>query len=86
MTTFSIGCWVVLNIIITYVSFIVVQWADFHLFTYLGEAEITPGHWEMCFMYDTLTIPARIFAFGAAVLAMFITIAAWGSFIGIVLF
>lgn len=86
MTTFSICCWIALNIIITYASFVVVQWADYHLFTYLGEVEVAPGKWEMCFMYDTLTIPARIATFLIAFAAVGIAIFSWYLFIGLTFF
>lgn len=84
MTSFTIGCWVVVNIIITGFCWLVLSWADHHLFTYLGEAEIN-GEWKMCYMYHTLTIPARIVAFlcGVAAIAVFVT--TWAAFIGLVI-
>lgn len=70
------------NIILSIICFNLIQWADFHLFTYLGEVEIN-GKWEQCFMYHTLTIPARIVTFAIPVGAMFICFACWGLFFDI---
>ena len=68
-------------IVLTGICVYVVSWANHYLFEYLGDAEIN-GKWKMCYMYHTLTIPARIFAMGFAILTMFLAVTAWASFIG----
>ena len=83
MTGFSVGCWIVINLCITYGCYLVCSWANHYLFEYLGDAEIN-GEWKMCYSYHLLTIPARIFAMLAAVGMMFVAVCAWGSFIGLV--
>lgn len=55
--------WVILTAaLITVGCYWIWDWGYASLFTYLGEAEITPGKWEMCYTYDLMTIPARIVA------------------------
>lgn len=66
--------WVIIfAIIISCGCFYVWEWADHYLFAYLGDTEIN-GRIEHCYMYDTLTWPARIVAFlcGTAAIAVFI--------------
>lgn len=70
--------WVILTAtLITAGCYFVWDWANSSLFTYLGEAEITPGHWEMCYTYDLMTIPARIVAFLCGVAAIFVFVLTW---------
>lgn len=85
MTGFGVGCWIVINICLTIGCYFVCSWANHYLFEYLGDAEIN-GEWKMCYMYHTLTIPARIFAMSAAIVSMFVAITGWASFIGFVIF
>lgn len=63
--TISIGCWFVWS------------WSNDMLFTYLGEAEITEGNWEMCYTYDLMTIPARIVVFLCGIAAITVFILTW---------
>lgn len=86
MTGFGIGCWIVLNLCITVGCWFVWSWSNDTLFTYLGEAEITPGNWEMCYTYDLMTIPARIVCFLCGVAAIVVFTVIWASFIGLVFF
>jgi hypothetical protein len=60
----SIFCWLVLS------------WADAHLFTVLGEVETCRGI-ETCYMYDALSIPARIVCFMCGVAAITIFVVTW---------
>ena len=69
----SVGCWFVWS------------WANDSLFTYLGEAEITPGHWENCYTYDNMTWPARIVAFLCGVGAILVFILTWFFVIDIII-
>lgn len=86
MTGTTIGCWIIINLFISFWCYVVLCYSNDTLFTYLGEAEITPGHWEECYGYDTLTIPARIVAFGLGVAAVAVFVGAWAAFIGVVFF
>ena len=86
MTGFAIGCFFLFNLCLTVGCYFVWSYAHESLFTYLGEAEITPGNWETCYTYDLLTVPARIVAFLAGVLAIVIFTVAWAAFIGMVFF
>ena len=61
----SIGCYFVWD------------WSNTSLFTYLGEAEISPGEWEMCYTYDLMTWPARIVCFMCGVAAITVFILTW---------
>lgn len=75
------GWFFVANIIITAVCFVVVSWANHYLFTYLGQAEIN-GTWKHCYMYHTLTIPARVVAMTLAILAIAVCVTVWYAFAG----
>ena len=66
----SIGCYFVWS------------WADSYLFTYLGEVETCSGI-EQCYMYDTLSWPARIVAFLCGTAAIIIFVLTWFSIYGI---
>ena len=68
-------------IVLTGICIYVVSWANYYLFTYLGD-----DNGQMIFTYHALTIPARIFAMGFAILTMFLAITAWTSFIGMWIF
>lgn len=59
-------------VIISHICYSVWSWADAHLFTYLGDVETCAGV-EHCYMYDILSIPARIVIFlcGCAAIAIF---------------
>lgn len=67
---------IIFAILISCGCFYVWKWADHYLFAYLGEAEIN-GHIEHCYMYDTLSIPARIVAFMCGVFAIGIFELTW---------
>lgn len=70
--------WVILTaVLITVGCYFIWDWADRALFTYLGEAEITPGKWESCYTYDLMTIPARLVAFLCGVGSIFIFTLTW---------
>ena len=60
-------------LVVSVFCYYVWAWADAYLFTYLGEVETCAGI-EHCYMYDTLSIPARIVCFlcGCAAIAVFI--------------
>ena len=62
--TISVGCYFIWS------------WADHYLFTYLGEVEIE-NEIQHCYMYDTLSIPARIVAFLCGVFAIGIFELTW---------
>ena len=59
-------------IIISVGCYFVWAWADAYLFTVLGEVETCRGI-ETCYMYDALSVPARIVCFlcGCAAIAVF---------------
>ena len=76
------GWHLVIAIALSIVCYYIVSWANHYLFTYLGDAEIN-GEWKQCFMYHTLTIPARIAAMMIAVFSIFCAVTAWASFIGL---
>lgn len=66
--------WVIIAaLIISIGCYLIWSWADASLFTVLGEVETCRGI-ETCYMYDALTIPARIMCFlcGVAAIAVFI--------------
>lgn len=76
--------WVILTAaLITVGCYWIWDWGYVSLFTYLGEAEITPGKWEMCYTYDLMTIPARIVAFLCGVAAIFVFVLTWFVVYGI---
>ena len=86
MTGFTIGCFFIVNLCLTAGCYLALSYANDSLFTYLGDAEITPGNWEACYSYDLLTFPARIVAFLFGVLAIVMFTVAWAAFIGVVFF
>lgn len=63
--TISIVCW------------LVVSWVDFYLFAFLGIDE----EGNRYFMYDLLSIPARIVAFLIAVIIIYATFYSWFNFV-----
>lgn len=65
---------------VTFVSWLLWSWADHYLFTFLGEAEIN-GEWKMCYMYHTLTIPARLVAVLVGFIGIALFVIAWMTFI-----
>lgn len=71
-TLISIGCYFVWS------------WANAYLFTYLGEVETCAGT-EHCYMYDTLSIPARIVCFMGGVIAITIFTLTWISVYAIIM-
>ena len=68
--------------IISYVCYLVWSWANAHLFTYLGDVETCAGI-EHCYMYDTLSWPARIVTFLCGCAAITVFILTWFSVYGI---
>ena len=85
MTGWMISTWFCVNIIVTVGCYFLWSWSNDSLFTYLGDAEITPGNWEACYTYDIMTIPARIVAFLAGVGAIIAFVVTWAAFISVVL-
>lgn len=81
MTTLGIASWIVMNVIVTYICWNVLVYANTYLFTYLG----TDDDGKQLFMYHALTIPARCLTFGAGILAILIFEIMWASFIGVVI-
>lgn len=66
--------WIIIAaILISIGCYFIWSWANAYLFTYLGEVETCSGV-EKCYMYDTLSIPARIVCFlcGTAAIAVFV--------------
>lgn len=63
-------------IIISIGCYYVWSWADAYLFTYLGDVETCAGI-EQCYMYDTLSWPARIVTFLCGVSAIIVFIITW---------
>lgn len=86
MTGFGIGCWIVINICLTVGCWFVWSWSNESLFTYLGEAEITPDKWEKCYTYDLMTIPARIVCFLCGVAAIAFCFSIWANLISVIVF
>ena len=69
--------WIISAIIISAGCWFVLDWAHNSLFTYLGQAEISAGHWENCYTYDLMTWPARIVTFLCGICAELIFILTW---------
>ena len=65
-------------IVVSIGCYFVWSWADTYLFTYLGDVETCTGI-EHCYMYDTLSIPARIVCFLCGVAAITVFIVTWAS-------
>lgn len=68
---------IIFGIIISIGCYFIWDWSNTSLFTYLGEAEISPDEWEMCYTYDLMTIPARIACFMCGVIAITVFILTW---------
>lgn len=64
---------IIFAIFISIVCYHIWSWSNAYLFTYLGEVETCAGI-EKCYMYDALSVPARIVCFlcGCAAIAVFI--------------
>ena len=75
-----IGWYVVLNLIITYGCWLGWSWSNASLFTYLGEEN---GH--RYFMYETLTIPARLAALLVGIASITFVIVSWMFFFVVIL-
>ena len=75
--------WIILTaFLITFICFHVWEWADASLFTVLGEVETCRGI-ETCYMYDAMTIPARIVCFMCGVAAITVFVLTWFTVYGI---
>lgn len=69
--------WIIIFAIgISFICLLILSWADAHLFTVLGEVETCRGI-ETCYMYDALSIPARILCFLCGVAAITLFILTW---------
>lgn len=69
---------IIIALIISIGCYYVWSWADAYLFTVLGEVETCRGI-ETCYMYDALSIPARIVCFLCGVAAITIFILTWAG-------
>ena len=69
-------------VIISHVCYSIWSLADAYLFTYLGDVETCAGI-EHCYMYDTLSWPARIVAFLCGTAAIIVFVVTWFSVYGI---
>lgn len=67
---------IVFAILISVGCYWVWEWADASLFTVLGEVETCNGI-ETCYMYDAMTIPARIVCFLCGIAAITVFISTW---------
>lgn len=69
---------IIFAILISIGCYYVWSWSNAYLFTYLGEVETCAGI-EKCYMYDALSIPARIVCFLCGCIAIAIFIWTWLS-------
>ena len=69
---------IIIALFISLGCYFIWSWADTYLFTYLGDVETCSGI-ERCYMYDTLSWPARIVTFLCGVAAITIFELTWFS-------
>ncbi len=76
--------WIIIAAILVSIGcYFVWSWANAYLFTYLGEVETCSGI-EKCYMYDTLSIPARIVCFLCGTAAITVFVVTWFSVYAII--
>ena len=73
----------IIAIIISIGCYLLWDFSNSSLFTFLGEVEID-GEIEKCYTYDTMTLPARIVAFLCGVFAIILFWLTWFSVYGII--